>query len=63
MGITEKQNSAMFFKAPLRIVYPAMPRCQANLIKVLPAVGAGRCPVTFNLKYVEAFQFELVIEL
>ncbi len=62
MRVTEKQNCAFGFKTSVGIVNPAFPRCQADFIKILPAVHTCGIAVAFNLKPIKTFQLQFIIE-
>ena len=56
-GVAKEQNSAFLLKSPVGIMYYALSCCQADLIKVLPAINAGRIAISLNLVNIEPFQF------
>ena len=62
MRVAEKQNGAFVLKTPVGVMDYTFAGCQADLVKILPAVNACCITVAFYLEYIKAFKLQFIIE-
>jgi hypothetical protein len=62
MWISKEKHRALRLKTAVSIMNATCAGSKADLVKILSAVGTCSTAVAFNLKNIEAFQFQICVK-